>query len=653
MNSIYYTVSTRTPKAQDALVNRVLDFECKLFAGATGAVLNDIKRRVLAGEKLDELKPTSYKTPVSRHFEISTTTAYCAANFALAMYRSRDTNTREQYLPKAKNDLAKAQRNFKSLQRRLKKANSELKELRSANSHAANIGRKVSEITRLRLKISGSNRRRQITATRVARLEREIETGQYSICLGSKKQFKARSNLNKNGYSNHESWAQDFQHMRLSGCNFIGDPTAKGGGRQFGLYRDTSGYKLMFTLSDKAREKFSNEINSSEYKQFFTKKDLVIKNIGFARSKDLETVEHVLGLHKYRSDKEKAFTDYKKKNPLEVKLSEYRHKYIKDVVKDLKAKAKDESDKALAADLREQASLLTGLLTDFVYTKDQFSKGSGCSVSPKLLRDHKGWRFDISFELECKPQAESYADMKVIGVDTNYDHFAAAVIGENGRFESSVTLPITHVHNGKIDNDAIWIQAAAIVEEAKNASASIALESLSFVKKKQELYSAQNKRYNRMLSSFAYRFMTDAIKRKALESGVEVIEVAPAYTSFIGRALFNELTGSVHESAAYVIAVKAQNIQLKSLKKQQTAFDFSKIKIPVFKKGRMLDIFTNNTYRADHVDEACRSSLVKVPELFYKFKQFETEQYRRSKAQTKLWRDNLSLTKTYDLEIPF
>ncbi|WP_210499566.1 IS200/IS605 family accessory protein TnpB-related protein [Vibrio crassostreae] len=653
MSSIYHTVSTRTPKAQDALVNRVLDFECRLFIGATGAVLNDIKRLVGNGEDLSKISLSKFKSPIAERFDISTTTAYCAANYALAMYRSRDTNTREQYLPKAKNDLAKAKRNFKSLQRRLSKVKKLLSELRAANSHAANIGRKEAEIYLLRQKISGSNRRCQRISTRVARLEREVETKQYSICLGSKKQYKAQKNLRKNGYSSHADWLRDFQFMRLSGCNFAGDPTVKGGGRQFGLYRDNDGYKLTFTLSDKAREEFSKEINSPEHKAFFTKKDILIRNVSFSRAKDLDAVERVLGLHKHRAEKEKSFTRHKKDNPIAVEINEVRHKHIKKVVKDLRDQAKAESDKTIAADLREQASLVSEFLSDFVYTKDQFSKGSGCSVSPKLIRDHKGWRFDISFELDCEKQSESYADLKVIGVDTNYDHFAAAVIGENGAFESSVTLPITHAHNGRINNDSIWIQASAIVDAAKESGASIALESLSFTKKKQELYSAQNKRYNRMISSFAHQRMTDAIKRKALESGVEVIEVAPAYTSFIGRALFGELTASVHESAAYVIAVKAQNIRLKSLKKQQTSFDFSQINIPVLKKDRVLDVFTSNTYRADHDDDACRSSLVKVPELFYKFKQFETEQYRRSKAQTKLWRENLSPAKTYDLNIPF
>lgn len=655
MTTIYHTVSTRTPKAQDALVNRVLDFEVGLMVSATAHVINDIKKGLLDGKKLKDFKPQQYKTPLSKKFGFSTATAYYCATYALSMYRSRDTNTKQQYLPKAESDLAKAKRGFKSLKKRLAKAKQNLDaELAKTNPVNANVGRYYAEIEHLRLKLSGSNRRVQRLQTRINRLKLEIETGQYSICLGSRKQFKAQHELAKNGYNNHDEWLKEYRFMRMSGCNMIGDPTVKGGGRQFKLLRDGDKFQLHFILSDKARERFKSEMSSPELKPFFTKTSLIIRDVEFRRAKDRVNIERALLEHAEREAKEKEFSKVKKESPAELKVNEYRHKHIKAIAAELKEQAKAEPDKDEAKGLYELAGLASEILTDFTYTKDQFARGTGCSVSPKLLRDRKGWRFDISFELaHDAPVKESYADLKVMGVDTNYDHFAISVIGEGGKFIESATLPTVHPQSNRVDNDAIWIQAAAIVDACKESGASIALESLSFSKKKQELYSARNKRYNRMLSSFAHKKMTDAIKRKALESGVEVNEVTPEYTSFLGRALFSNLTSSVHESAAYVIAVKAQNETLQKLKRSQTSFDLNQINIPVLRKGREINSFTINTYRSVQADTGCNSSMIKVSDLFYKFRQFETEQYRRSKAQTKIWRENLTPAKSYDLEIPF
>ena len=655
MTSIHYTISTRTPKAQDALVNRVLDFETGLMVSATSAVIREIKSELVCGTKtLSDFKPERFKTPLAKRFNISTTTAYCCAVNAISMYKSRDTNSREQYLPKAKSVLEKAQKTFKSLKRQLRKA----KGLYDSSADKMSRNRALADVNSLRMKLAGSNRRVQIAKARVERLEREIETLQYSICIGSKRQFKAQNELKKNGYERHSDWLRDFRYMRATGVYLIGDPTAKGGGRQFKILRDKDGYQLHFTLSNAARKHFESVIKDPQNARFFTANTILIRDVEFSRKQDVEAVERVLSTHNIRNSRLSEFKQIEKDEPEKLKLAESRHLALKGLEKRIKDQRKNKSlSKERKSSLGQQSRIIADLKSQFIYTANQYSSGTGCSISPKFLRDAKGWRFDISFSLPTAEVAEDHTDLKVIGVDTNYDHFAVSVIGEKGEFETSATLPFTHPDSNKINNDLFWIQARAIVDEAKASGATIALESLQFSKKKQELYSAQGKSYNRMLSSFAFTKMTDAIKRRALEAGVRCVEVNPSYTSFIGRALFSDLTESIHESAAYVIALKAQNRFLESLKQTPNTLDLSCFNIAVNRKGREIGLFTEHTYRSAQVEEERNKSLVKIPDLFSKFKKFETEQYRQSRKQTRQWRDGLIPSKrkavAFDAEMPF
>ena len=80
------------------------------------------------------------------------------------------------------------------------------------------------------------------------------------------------------------------------------------------------------------------------------------------------------------------------------------------------------------------------------------------------------------------------------------------------------------------------------------------IEKLNFQKKKAEL-EALNRKQALMLSSFSCNKVASHIKAAAFRSGVEVIEVNPAYTSVIGAVNHARIKGiSVHQGAALAIA---------------------------------------------------------------------------------------------------
>ena len=85
------------------------------------------------------------------------------------------------------------------------------------------------------------------------------------------------------------------------------------------------------------------------------------------------------------------------------------------------------------------------------------------------------------------------------------------------------------------------------------------IESLDFSKKKDQLEGEYPGR-SRMLSSFAYGKIRTYFLSRGYREGVEVREVNPAFSSFMGRVLFMERYGlSVDQAAALVLARRSLN----------------------------------------------------------------------------------------------
>lgn len=182
------------------------------------------------------------------------------------------------------------------------------------------------------------------------------------------------------------------------------------------------------------------------------------------------------------------------------------------------------------------------------------SKRIGTALSYRFVRDLKGWRVLVS--LEAQP-VERVTDSQAgaLGIDLNADHLALAETDrfgnliDFGRFDCPV-FGKTVAQASAIVGD----MAAQIAERAKLAGKPVVLEELDFQKKKAELESV-DRRAARMLSSFACSKTATCIKSACFRSGVEVIEVNPAYTSVIGAVNYARSKGiPIHQGAAYAIA---------------------------------------------------------------------------------------------------
>jgi IS605 OrfB family transposase len=178
----------------------------------------------------------------------------------------------------------------------------------------------------------------------------------------------------------------------------------------------------------------------------------------------------------------------------------------------------------------------------------------GIALSWRLLRDEKGWKVFVSFDLP-DVKVVSISSSGRIGVDLNADHLAISEINRHGNIVGRWVIPL--VTYGKTEE-----QAAAIVGDvvkqvvgiAIAAQKPIVVEKLDFKRKKAALRE-ENSRYARMLSSLSYSKILGTFKSRCFDAGIELIEVNPAYTSVIGEHLFQRQHGmSRHQAASVVIA---------------------------------------------------------------------------------------------------
>ena len=103
----------------------------------------------------------------------------------------------------------------------------------------------------------------------------------------------------------------------------------------------------------------------------------------------------------------------------------------------------------------------------------------------------------------------------------------------------------------------IRVAVKSISEMAARLGIPVALEALDFQKKKADLRYQQAGRAAQ-LSSFAYSSILESIQLASVKRGVEVLWVAPAFTSISGWVKFGARLGlSVDTAAAFAIARKA------------------------------------------------------------------------------------------------
>lgn len=151
----------------------------------------------------------------------------------------------------------------------------------------------------------------------------------------------------------------------------------------------------------------------------------------------------------------------------------------------------------------------------------------------------------------------------VVGMDMNANNFSVADIDENGKIiETKIfRFNLEDKSSGQREN-IIFESMNKVVDFALSKGKDLVYEDLDFSQKKNQLYKSDDKKYNDMLSSFAYSKMKAQLLSRCFKMEVKAHKINPAYTSLLGRLLHSKKYGlSSHESAAYTIARKFYSIR--------------------------------------------------------------------------------------------
>jgi IS605 OrfB family transposase len=182
-------------------------------------------------------------------------------------------------------------------------------------------------------------------------------------------------------------------------------------------------------------------------------------------------------------------------------------------------------------------------------------------ISVRFHRDGTSWRVMVSFKTVEAEVVEDYR-CGAVGIDLNAGFVSVTRVDHHGNVVEAFDIPmVTYGKSQSQSRDAICKAAAEIVAFAKTHGLPTVSEDLDFEKKKLVLKLEGDKRYARMLSSFAHSQFDAALASACARRGVFHKRVNPAYTSLIGRVKFARRYGlSVHRSAALAIARRAMQL---------------------------------------------------------------------------------------------
>ena len=165
------------------------------------------------------------------------------------------------------------------------------------------------------------------------------------------------------------------------------------------------------------------------------------------------------------------------------------------------------------------------------------------------------WEIHITFDVEPAPLITSPVHWGAIGVDLNPNCIGWAMTDKDGNLDGAEQIKVNIQSQPKGRTEALLVDAITqLTQLAKEHKRPIVVEKLDFSNKKKRLREMSS-RHNRMLTNFAYSKFLKLLKARCFKLGVQVIEVNPAYSSWIGLIKFMSMYGlNSATSAALVLA---------------------------------------------------------------------------------------------------
>lgn len=165
------------------------------------------------------------------------------------------------------------------------------------------------------------------------------------------------------------------------------------------------------------------------------------------------------------------------------------------------------------------------------------------------------WVAAVQFTPKAVKQQSQIVSYGCIGIDMNPGSIGWVCVDSEGNLKAKGQIPLQMgLPNGK--QDAQIVDACLqLVGLAISFQCPVVCEELDFNDKKERLGEAERK-YARMLSSWAYSRFYDRLQSILSNRGVELIRVNPAYSSLIGLVKYMKMYGLSSDCAAALVIAR-------------------------------------------------------------------------------------------------
>lgn len=199
------------------------------------------------------------------------------------------------------------------------------------------------------------------------------------------------------------------------------------------------------------------------------------------------------------------------------------------------------------------------LLLKIPYLSRELEKNlqEGTAVSFQFVKNKKGWYIQPGVRVERK---ETMQVEGVLGIDINDGFLAVSGAAMDGSFVGFEDIPFPNDLCSKANASKLKEVLSGIFSLAEELHYGVAIENVNLTSRKSKTQRKGNKSYSRMLHSFAYTRYQEACESLSIRRNIPLWYSSACWTSVLGESYMSSLGITRHQSAAYVIALRALGI---------------------------------------------------------------------------------------------
>lgn len=186
-------------------------------------------------------------------------------------------------------------------------------------------------------------------------------------------------------------------------------------------------------------------------------------------------------------------------------------------------------------------------------------KNKNSPLSYKIIKRNSRYYLYCTFEIQADVKDFlTSSNHGTIGLDFNKGFITLSETNKYGHLVRTQFLPYRFKSGSKTTTDLQNI-ATNVVRLALQTGKSVCVENLDFKMKKSKTETKQDRKYNELIHSLAYRQFNNILERATYRNKVNLIKVNPAWTSWLAKQLYcPTMKLNVHVGASYVIARRGQ-----------------------------------------------------------------------------------------------